>query len=261
MHWADVRSISASERRLFCLIRGTAVKTGRCVAVLVLIVATVVMSGDPPDSKLNPGTGYIETVDSVWGGSRYDVRHTLDKEGQPSESGWVSTNTDDDLGPRIEIDSADDTWVVWWRDKTTDEVWFRSRDVSTGDWGNERRASSSTESSRNPEIVHDGTDTWVVFEFDDSGDTGIGVLAIVDEPAPMGSRKKLATAIYTGSVDARIHYESSHLWVSWVDDSDDVGWSEWDYTSESWSSTDYEDYSADSVSDARGRIRTDILGI
>lgn len=42
--------------------------------------------------------------------------------------------------------------------------------------------------------------------------------------------------------------------------STDVGWSEYDYTGESWSTASYESYAEDTVADARSRIRSTVLG-
>jgi len=231
------------------------------IGCLFLLAVVATYASDPPDSKVNPGSGDIETVDSVWNGSRYDIRFTADDGSQPPSSEWLTDHADDDHGPRINIESGNNTWVTWWREGALDTVWVRKLDYSTKSWGSTRRISNSNESSREPEIVRDGDDTWVVFEFDDGSDTAIGVLSIVDQPDPIGVRSEISATDYSGIVDAMIHADSSHLWVTWVDSADDVGWSEYDHTSETWSVPVFEDHSADSVTDARDRVREDVLGL
>jgi hypothetical protein len=56
-----------------------------------------------------------------------------------------------------------------------------------------------------------------------------------------------------------IQAESGKLWVTWVDSSSHVGWVQYDYTLESWSGVSVESYASETVADARGRIRTEVL--
>jgi hypothetical protein len=239
----------------------------RVACVLALIISTCliedisVLASDPPDSDVNPKSGHIETTDSTWNETNYDVRHVTDLgEGLGRTIFDVSSDSVDDITPRVGISADGDTWVVWCRSDDKDLVLVRKHSYSTDSWGDERAVSNRLESSRHPEIVHDGTHPWVVFEFDDAGDTGIAVNEIYDDPDPIGNRIQLAVTDYVGDLDVLIHYETSHLWVTWVDSDFEVSWCEYDYQSEAWGTPAYESYSSDSVDHARSRIRTSILG-
>jgi hypothetical protein len=231
-----------------------------------MAVGSVLMLGpafaaDPPDSKVNPASGKIETVDALVSESDLLVRHIIDHgQGEPQEVTYLTNNSVDDLSPKLEINASGDSWVVWWRDAATDQIFYRKRDYSSGNWSSEVALSDSTESSRNPEIVNDGTDAWVAFEFDDIGGTTIVVGIIKDEPDPFGNRTSLGTTTYSGSLDTLIHYKSGNLWVTWIDSADEVGWSQYDYANETWSTVNYESYGDDTVPAARARIRTEVLG-
>ena len=231
------------------------------VALLLSILCLVVVAADPPDSEVNPVSGYIESVYSAWENTDFNISHVTDPgDEQPIEVVIVSGHPSDDLGARIEISSAGDTWVVWWRDAATDQVLIRKRTYSDDSWSSERLVSDSGESSRNPEIVHDGSDAWVAYEFDDAGGTSVAANVINDEPDPIPDHTVVGTTSYSGDVDVLIQAESGNIWVSWVDSTSDVGWSEYDYSTASWGAPQYESYANDDVEAARARIRTTVLG-
>ena len=47
--------------------------------------------------------------------------------------------------------------------------------------------------------------------------------------------------------------------MTWVEDGDEVGWSEYDGGTGAWSLPGYESYAFDSVQDARDRIRSQLV--
>lgn len=227
----------------------------------VLFMAAALAASDPPDSALNSQSGYVETTDSTWQSGNYDVRHVIDP-GQGSSPVVVSVtqNPANDVSPRIAISPAGETWVVWCREGTPDQVVFRKRTLSSSVWETEDVLSDGLTRSRNPEIAYDGTNPWVVFEVAfPSGDTEITVRAILDDPVPYGSPFVVSTTSYAGIVDALIHADAGHLWVTWVDSTVDVGWSQYDYALESWSLPQYESFAADTVDAARSRIEAGVL--
>jgi hypothetical protein len=233
-------------------------------ASLILLVfglaAFPAAATDPPDTELNPESGYIETTDSFLAVDDYEIRHVINLgNGYRREIEMVTDADQNDNGPRLAITDAGNSWVVWWRDDDTDEVLIRRRDYSDNSWSDETLISNKMESSRNPEIACDGSDIWVVYELDDAGDTSIGVRMILDDPHPVGIRAVVGATTYSEDLDTEIHTSSGHLWVTWVDSAAYVAWTAYDYTTESWSAPEYEDYSNDSVEDARDRIGNGIL--
>ncbi len=226
---------------------------------ICLIALTPAWANDPPDSTINPVSGVIEISDTVLQAGNYNIRHIADPDtGEPVVIQIVSTNAADDLGARLTNATDGDTFVVWWRDGATDEVWLRKRSQSTSSWEDEVRVSETGTDSRNPEIVHDRSETWVAFEADDGlGGVGITVRGVYDDPNPV---ILLGTTTFSGDINIRMHVESGHFWISWVDDDCDVGWSEYDSTTETWSLAAYENCDGDTEGDARSRIRTEVLG-
>ncbi len=228
-------------------------------AISLILACFLVFASDPPDSKTNPQSSYIETTDSHVVGSQYDLRLTITTENGPVVYSFGSAAFDDN-GPRLAISSGGDTWVVWWRAASTDQVLIRKLTYATGNWSSERLVSDSDEGSRHPEIVYDGATPWVAYEFDaEGGGTSIAVNGIKEDPIPIGFRTLLRTTSYAGDTDVLAYYESGHLWVTWVDSASNVGWCEYDYGTTGWSSPSFESYANDSVAAARGRVRTAVL--
>ncbi len=215
---------------------------------------------DPPDSKINPISGFIEVTDATWSGTSDDVRHVVNPGSDHLLQVFiVSADPRNDNGPRLAISPAGDTWIVWWREDTLSSVVVRGHNDSTGVWTSERTVSDAAENSLNPEIAHDGSRPWVAYEVHDQSATSIAVIPISDDSDPIPQHAIVGTTVYSGDVDVRINAESGDLWVTWVDSDTNVGWCEYDYATSTWSSPSNESYASDNVTAARGRIRTTVL--
>jgi hypothetical protein len=225
---------------------------------LVLACSSVCLADEPPDSKVNPQTGLIETVYSVTNGSLHGIRLTVDRDALASVTTAVADGTADELGPRIAIASTGDASVVWTEAGETAQVQVRTR--SSSRWGEVRLVSDPDENSRSPEIVQADSFTWVVYQIDGTSTTSVAVSAIGDEPDPVRARTIVTDASSAGDIDARIQAEAGHVWVTWIDDGSQVGWSELDAEG-SWTSPAYQDYSQSDIDSARVGIRQDVLGL
>ncbi len=228
------------------------------ILAMSALASSTLLAVDPPDSKVNPQSGNIEIADPTWSGFSYDINYVINDRGS-AESHSIASNALDDRAPRMAIAANGDAWVVWWRDDSTDQVFVRERDYSTGTWSAERTVGQTGESGQSPFVVHDGVDAWVAYEIASSGDTDIAVGVITDDPEPI-SRNIVASTGNTGARDVRLHAESGKLWVTWIESSDRVGWSEYDATGDVWAFADYELYVNDSVEQARARIQDTVLG-
>jgi hypothetical protein len=230
------------------------------LGIVSTLIAGSALATDPPSSSTNPLSGQIETADPVWSGSNYDISYVVYSGIQSSpDIETVSSDPLDDRRPRLAHAPSGDSWVTWWRDDDTDRVLVRKRTHSSGAWSSERTLSDTDEHSRNPFIVHDGSQTWVVYEEDDAAGTDIIVAVITDEPDPIEIRT-VATTDHDGAVDVMAHTDSGQLWVTWIDSSTEVGWSKYDEATETWSLPVYESYASDHVTAARLRIRETVLG-
>jgi hypothetical protein len=214
-------------------------------------------SGTGPDSQINPLTGDIETVDAVLSDGNADVRYTIDEgAGQPEASRILSTSLLPDLEGRIAIGPEGTTWVVWWQDDETDRVILRRHTLSGG-WSGEHLVSDPAESSSRPEIAHDGTSPHVAYVVDEGDERAVAVNSSVG-PDPWPGRTIVHRTSRSGELDVRIHARGGKLWVTWLDVTRTVGWSEYDYGTESWSPAGFEPYENDPGTALR-RISQEVL--
>lgn len=217
-------------------------------------------NADPPDSRVNPVSGAIETADATLHGGNTDIRHAVNPgPGQPIEVFFVTTDVADDRSPRIAIGTSGDTWIAWWRNGATPSVLVRKRRFSDGAWLSERTVGNTATACRNPEIAFDGSQVWVAFEETTASGLAIRCGTILDEPTPIDTAV-VGTTSYAGDVDTLVHAESGKLWVSWVDSASQVAWSKYDPGTQAWTTPALESYASDSVAAARGRIRATVLG-
>jgi len=230
------------------------------------VVATISLAAgapplvDPPDVELNATTGLIETVDSAWAGSNYNVRFTeATVAGELRTTSALTSHAANDLDPRISCSAKGDLVVVWWRDLSTDAVMFRSRAPQSALWAPERALGIASESASRPRIVQVGDKAWVAYQIQKSASRCVGAQVIDDDAEPM--RSIVATTTYGGNLDIQITYESGHLWITWIDSSSRVGYSEFNPTTLLWSPVAVESYAPDSIAAARARIRGRILSL
>jgi hypothetical protein len=241
-------------RRLISFLFAAAVTSGAAAAIVQI--------AEPPDSLGNLVSGVIETADTPWSGTSYDIRHVINPGGgRPLIIKILTTDSRDDLGPRMAVNPVNgDSLVAWWRRGAIDEVIVRRRINATGVWTAEKIQSVSGESSRHPSIAFDSGRSWIAYEAGaGGGPTMLEAKVIEDDPAPFGPAAIVATTSYTGSIDAHIHAEYGRVWLTWVDSATGVGWCRYDASASIWGAPHFEPYDLDSVAEARGRIRSTIL--
>lgn len=230
----------------------------RCLIALAAILAlstAPTFAGDP-DSVLDPATGYIETASAWWNGTDQDIHLTTDRGVLSPVSVAVFDGTTEDFDPRIALTSSGALWVVWNHEAATDQVLLRGRS-NLGVWGDVLLVSNAEETSSNAEILSDGDVTLLVYEVEDASSQSVAVVSIQDEPDPIGPRSIVATTSWSGSLDVRLHADSGHAWVTWIDD-DKVGWSE--LSSGSWDAPSSEEIVEGDSEGARERVRATVLG-
>jgi len=227
----------------------------------VLVASAATFSADPPDLKINVASGLIEVVDAAWSGNNYNVRFSqVTSAGVQVASTVLTSSPGNDLDPRIASAPSGETVVVWWRDSRYDIVLFRLRAATTGLWGPERTVGRTTESGNHPRVVYSSGMPWVAYQIQTSKTLrSVGASLIDDDPEPF--RSIIATTSYTGDLDIHIESEMNHLWVTWVDNASQVGYSEYDAQQGLWAVPTYESFASDSVTAARSRIRENVLDI
>jgi hypothetical protein len=233
----------------------------RCAAVVTIAVASATAFGvDPPDARVNPVSSLIETVDAAWYGNNYNVRYTATTiDGAQTTSYFLTTHTANDVDPRIAIAANGDTAVVWWRDLAADTVLYRKQSFTTGLWSAERLAGTAGQSNSHPRVNYANGKFWVAFQIQNPKNRSVAAQVIDDTPEPITAI--VATTTFSGDLDIRLHAESGHLWLTWIDSNSYVGYSEYIYGSQYWAIPAREPFSAGGVLAALARVRSRILGL
>ena len=260
-------------------------ETGQLMRILIVSVSLACIGAAIPrdvlDLETNAQNGDTESVESIacdgsgssgrvggslFGGafasscSDHDIRHVVDHgRDRAREVITLTSGPEDDLAPRIAIKSDGSAKVVWWRDKDTDEVLYVAR--TGGEWSSEQRVSNPGEDSRNPEVVIEGSTTWIAYEIHSGVSTWIAAVGITDGPEPFPSgRAVLGATAFAGDMNVLVHSGSGRVWVTWVDSLTAVGWAQYNAAASTWSPADYEPVLADDVEAARSRIRARVTG-
>ena len=233
----------------------------RCAAIAAIVLASATAFGvDPPDARINPVSSLIETVDTTWSVNNYNVRYTsVTAEGQQTTSYLLTTNAANDLDPRIAIAPNGETAVVWWRDLGVDAVLYRKHSLTTGLWATERLAGTTAKSNSHPRVTWANDKFWAAYQVQNPKSRSVAAQIIDDTPEPIPAI--VATTVYAGDLDIRLHVESGHLWLTWIDSNSFVGYSEYIYSSQYWALPSREPFSAGGVLAALSRVRSRILGL
>jgi hypothetical protein len=222
-----------------------------------LLLSSPALAWDPPDSQVDPETGLIHTVDSAASGGHDVIRHIVDAGQGPAVSGEISGGNAD-FSPHLAIDDDSDVHVAWQRDLTLDQI----RVVvvrPNGTLGTERLASDPDEDSRNPDLVLFGI-PYLVYEIHGGDGVAVAAQPVLDEPDPLGARTLLGTSGFSGDVDARIHAAGGHLWATWVDATDSLGFSVFDPAEQKWSDPQFEDVVDENFQAAREAVEAAVSG-
>jgi hypothetical protein len=227
------------------------------------------MASDPPDSAINPLSGLVETVDAEYTDSGWYWRHVVDPGDGISRSPKYVRYSSVDPRPRLTISSLGDSWITWQEEDTLGSAVLVLRHSSAYNrWSDELVVTDPDLACHDPEITHDGLNAWIAYESrgPTSTQTEVSAQAIHEGPDPVSApvasnRTVLSTTVYEGDIDVLIHYQSEHLWVTWVHTASRIGWSEYDYELEIWRPAEYEiyDYETDDVEAARERIAQIVL--
>lgn len=232
------------------------------IFVLGFLLATArVPAIDAPHAAVNPVSGSIELTTAVLTSGQFQIRY----EEYPEEGGYpvislLSDSEFDDLDPRIGVNSKGGTSIVWWRARETPEVLYRSRDLATGTWSGELRISAKGEVARNPELAHAANTTWIAYESQTSTETQMKVVPITDGPEPIPPTLVVGTTSCTGDAEVAVLAESGHVWISWIDSSSQLAWSQFDAQTNTWTSPQLESTAQVSIEQARAQIRATVLG-
>jgi len=232
----------------------------RFILLLGLLWAlTGVALGDDAFTVANPLTGQTEAVwSAVLPGSSAEIFYSVLQGSGWSPSERITSNSLPDQEPHLAISSSGDRKAVWWKDGTVDAVFFAEKPASGGSWSTPSQVSDGQENARSPQVATSFGMALVAYEGVPASGYRKVIVAKEDSPDPWG-RTLVATSSQSTSLSIRIHKESGHIWIDWIDSNNHLGWSEYVYGY--WGAAQYESYNGpNDITPGRARIRSDVLG-
>jgi hypothetical protein len=155
--------------------------------------------------------------------------------------------------PSLAFTASGARLLAWWRTDGTDRIMLSSQPAGGGAWSAPAVISDPALNARSPQVVEHQGIVYVVYE----GIPATGPHTIIvykgdgSDPFP---RTIIATLPGSATGSPRITSEGGHLWVTWVDSGNQVGFAE--LQSGAWSAVQTEGYSgASDLEPARTRVR------
>jgi hypothetical protein len=236
-------------------------RRARSVAAVVLSFFLPALAADPPDTAVNPVTGKITAVDTLVQSGVEQVRCTTKISSSLREVDLLGHPDFNGHSPRITASPSGALFVTWWSDAPVPQVLLAVQTYPDMTWSDPAILSDTSEISRNPQIVHDGTRAWVAYTID--AGSGVSEIAVTagDGGEPWPGRGIVGETTFAGGVDLSLDTDGAgHLWITWIDSETAVGWTAYDDVTATWTTPTTESYANDSVEDARARIAATVTG-
>lgn len=141
---------------------------------------------------------------------------------QWTDTGWsaeqfLTSDTDDELDPRVFIGSDDETYVVWWVDGPDPRVMLTSRTTNLTAWEIPVRVSPPGEIAQRPTVaVHQGVLRVAYQRHAGIEPTSARELVVRRFDADRGFLEEHVVSVPRGDrLDPMLHVESGRLWMDW----------------------------------------------
>ncbi len=209
----------------------------------------------------NPVSGYLERVWEVHDGHDYEI-HWAKKVGTVwTSERSLTDNTADDTNPRLAFFADGSTAVAWKRAGSSGgRIYYLGHDYTDGWQSSAVAVSDGTRDASMPAALVFGSNAWIAWQEQATG--GMRVMAGGSDGGDAWPLGFTVSHIGTSSLNApyaEISKSGTHLWVSWIDSSTQLGWSEYDSTNDTWSTEQHESYSGPAdIPAARARIETTV---
>jgi hypothetical protein len=164
-----------------------------------------------------PATAY--SIDSGWpqvtwatsGGDDYDIAFSGWNGTSWSGTEQVTTSPDNELDPRVHIDSFQKTYIVYWVAGSPDKVFLTTRTGGALSWKNQGQVAND---ARRPSVVTHDEQLLIAFERE-LADGGQEVMVARIEGEEDVTAESVASTPRSERLDAVIHSSGGLLWVDW----------------------------------------------
>lgn len=154
--------------------------------------------------------------------------------------------------------TAGEVKIAWGTHEAIDRVFMRSLAPSIGVWGPEILVSDPAEPSGHPSIVVYNGATYVALESTQPSGSRSAKVTKVDSAGTV-ERSLVGDTSSHSALGIRLHSESGHLWMEWLESTASLGYSA--MVNGVWQAPQHEPCTGPSdIDPARARIRSHVLG-
>jgi hypothetical protein len=168
-------------------------------------------SGGRPDAAYDPATGSPVVTWASFSGGDSDVAVNVWSGESWGETAYLSSSVFDDLDPRAHIDALGETYIVWWKNGSTEKIYLVSRAAGAASWKNPRMMING---GRRPSVVRYGDKIAIAYERDRAGGGQEVAIAYFDADGGTFGEVVGETA-RMGPLDTVVHTSGQLLWVDW----------------------------------------------
>ncbi len=218
----------------------------------------------PPDIQVKSITEDPNPV-GVWAynvGTDHDIAFSEWDGNAWTPTAFLTSGTDDELDPRLVVESDGTIHVVWWTAEANPKIYLATRPAGSGTWDPAVLVTGTGEEGRRPSVAVDGSTLRIAYERDSSvGGMAQDVVVATRQVNGSFITDIVASTTRVERLDPTIHADQGHLWLDWKHDASEFGCSEFDGaagtvgTPETWS-----DPSWIGVEETRRAIRNEVLG-
>jgi hypothetical protein len=230
------------------------------VAVLAVTMwLSAVVLGTPWCIVDNPANSNPEAAWSNTAGGSSDILYSYLNGASWTEEVAVADDGANGVSPAIVIDGSGNRTIAWETSDSPARIELSSKPYSGGSWSSPVIVSDTDESSRAPSTAIFNGDAYIAYEVVPSSG-GRLVKVARDDGQGNYPRTTVRTTSSTNPLDSRIHSESGHLWVEWIDEAGVLGWSE--YVHDEWTAMDTQSFESEKdLNLAHDLVRVTVLGL
>lgn len=211
-----------------------------------------------PAFAIHPETGFPVVTWAWFDGEDFEIALSTWNGSQWSPWELLTDNTEDDLDPRVSYSPGGQRQVCWWHDGSTssgiDDSWHRQQDPLTDTWSEATLVSQPDGQGSYPDVCSWGSE-WIYasYQLDDDGREGPHRVMVTwreRDGVEFSEQLEIAISDYTGelpesgsriNIQARVHSSGGQLWVDWIQDHDQMGYSIYESPGV-WSAPEYLNY-------------------
>ncbi len=234
----------------------------RAIPTAQILNTSGVGRGDErPDFTWQAVNGWPVATWAYCAGTDYDIAFSEWDGSSWTPAEFLTFSTNNELDPRIFLETNGTTHVTWWVAGPTDQVFLATRTTGSSQWSTPVQVTPASTGGRRPSVaVFDGV-LLVAYERECDEPESAQEIVVARQQAGGGFLDEIvAQTVRDLRLDVILHAENGRLWVDWKHDASTFGYAERGTTA--WNAPGNEPWAESTwigVEDIRRTIRRNLL--